>query len=205
MKLLATLLLLGLWSATLSDAYFYVPNFMSSLPFQGGSAFAQRGSNSIVIFGGENGTTPYTNGLYQLQQTGDTFTWQALEQQNPPPGSTYGQAIVSNTGSTFLLMGGLSQTQSNQSLPLQMYSYNFDTKTWGAWGGNTNANASGVPLNRQRFTATYDNNTSVYIYAGVANNNILGDFYKLDTSKMQFTKLSDPGQPRYGHTASILR
>ena len=180
---------------------------MSSLPFQGGSAFAQRGGDSIVIFGGENGTNPYTNGFFQLQQTGDTFTWQALEQQNPPPGVTYGQAIVSNTGSTFLLMGGLSQSALNQSSPLQMYSYNFESKTWGAWGGNTNTNATNVPVNRQRFTATYDNGTNVYIFGGgsLDNTAIYDDFYKLDTGKMEFTALPNPGQQRYGHTASMLR
>ncbi|KAI7875341.1 galactose oxidase [Lichtheimia hyalospora FSU 10163] len=86
-----------------------------------------------------------------------------------------------------------------------MYSYSFESKSWGAWGGNSNTNATNVPLNRQRFTATYDNGTSVYIYGGSLNNTaIFGDFYKLDTGKMEFTALPNPGQPRYGHTASML-
>lgn len=93
---------------------------MSSLPFQAGSAFVTR-NNSLIIFGGQNATTVYTNNLYQLTQTSDSFTWEELPQNNPPPGNLYGQAVISSTGQTMLLLGGLSEATVNREMPIQMY------------------------------------------------------------------------------------
>ncbi|KAI9258033.1 hypothetical protein BDA99DRAFT_561472 [Phascolomyces articulosus] len=200
-------LALLLSTATLTQAYFYVPNFMSTLPFQGGSAYATRG-DSIYIFGGENATSSHTNKLYQLQQTSTSFTWREVPQTNPPPGALYGQAMVSNTGKTMLLLGGMSDQTANQEIPLQLYSYNFDTTEWHAAPTNNNLNATAsIPYNRQLFSATYDNGTTLYIYGGSLNNTaIFPDFYKVDvgTSNFVFTELPNPGIPRYGHTASLL-
>lgn len=207
MKPLAHLLLLLAlcWSSTLTDAYFYVPNFMNSLPFQAGSAFATR-NNSLIVFGGQNATTVYTNNLYQLTQTSDSFTWEELPQNNRPPGNLYGQAVISSTGQTMLLLGGLGEATVNQLVPIQMYSYNFSTQTWGAWANNNNANVTDVPYNRQMFSASYDNSNTVYIFGGSLNMSaIYQDFYALDTSTMSFTELPNPGQGRYGHTSSFLR
>lgn len=178
---------------------------MSSLPFQAGSAFATR-NNSLIIFGGQNATTVYTNNLYQLTQTSDSFTWEELPQNNPPPGNLYGQAVISSTGQTMLLLGGLAEATVNRELPIQMYSYNFSTQTWAGWANNNNANATNVPLNRQMFSASYDNSNTVYIFGGSLNNSaIYQDFYALDTRSMSFTPLPSPNQGRYGHTASYLR
>ncbi|KAI9319235.1 hypothetical protein BX666DRAFT_1924266 [Dichotomocladium elegans] len=201
-----SLLLLSVLSATLTNAYFYVPNFMSTLPFQGGSAFAKN-NNSLYIFGGENATSTYTNSLYQLTQTESSYTWTTVPQTNPPPGTLYGQAVVYSSGKSMLLMGGLSNSTSNQALPLQMYSYSFDGHNWSTWAGNGNSSLamSGVaPVNRYMFSATYDNNSKVYIYGGAFNNSALPDFYAFDVSTFQFTQLNNPNRPRYGHTASFL-
>ncbi|CDS11467.1 hypothetical protein LRAMOSA03730 [Lichtheimia ramosa] len=177
---------------------------MSSLPFQAGSAFVTR-NNSLIIFGGQNATTVYTNNLYQLTQTSDSFTWEELPQNNPPPGNLYGQAVISSTGQTMLLLGGLSEATVNREMPIQMYSYNFSTQTWAGWANNNNANATNVPLNRQMFSASYDNSNTVYIFGGSLNNTaIYQDFYALDTRSMSFTPLPSPNQGRYGHTASFL-
>ncbi|KAI7848065.1 hypothetical protein BDC45DRAFT_524491 [Circinella umbellata] len=200
-----TYLVLGLLlsTASLTQAYFYVPNFMSTLPFQGGSAYATKG-DSLIIFGGENATTSFTNKLYQLQQTSNTYTWKELPQQNPPPGALYGQAMVSNTGNTLIVMGGMTQATTDQVVPIQMYSYDFGTTKWNAAPTNTNASNT-VPFNRQMFSATYDNSSTVYIYGGSLNASaIFPDFYALNTQTLQFTQLPDPGIPRYGHTASLL-
>lgn len=210
MKAALTYLLVGLlWSATVCHAYFYVPNFMSTLPFKGGMAYATRG-NSLILFGGENATTSYTNDLYQLTQTGQSttssFTWQKLPQTNAPSGNLYGQGIVSKSGDTFLLMGGVSQSTVNQIVPLQMYSYSFSTQSWSAWPNNTMNATVGVPLNRQLFSATYDNDTMVYICGGALNASIIfNNCFGLNTNTMQFSQLANLPLPRYGHTASLLR
>ncbi|KAI9321079.1 hypothetical protein BX666DRAFT_1914183 [Dichotomocladium elegans] len=201
---LGLLLLAALWSASLTHAYFYVPNFMSSLPFQGGSAFASRGS-SLFIYGGENSTESYTSNMYQLTQTATSYTWQKVPQKSPGPPNRYGQAVISSSGSTMMLLGGMSATTNNQALPLQLYSYNFDQQTWSSWANNNNTNVTNVPLNRQLFSATYDNSSTIYIFGGALNQSaVFSDFYALDTSTFTFTQLQSPNQPRYGHTASLL-
>ncbi|KAI9497965.1 hypothetical protein BDB00DRAFT_755847 [Zychaea mexicana] len=85
-----------------------------------------------------------------------------------------------------------------------MYSYDFGTGAWAAAPTNVNATTA-VPYNRQLFSATYDNSSTVYIYGGALNNTaIFSDFYALNTQTLAFTPLPTPGVSRYGHTASLL-
>ena len=194
------------------DAYFYVPNFVANLPFKGGMATASRNNTSLVMFGGENVTTSYTNDFYQLTQVADTYNWQIIPQTNAPPGNLYGQAVVTNDNNNMFLLGGMTNTTNSQLVPLQVYQYSFQSQTWTA-SPNNNAvvgNTTALPYNRKLFSATYDNQNKVYIYGGAVNNSasfIFSDFYSLDLTTQQYTKLPSPPQPiaRYGHTASLLR
>lgn len=199
------LLLFSLLSVT--EAYFYVPSFMSNLPFQGGMASATK-NNSLYMFGGENATTSYTNNLYKLDQLTDTFTWETVNQVNTPPGTLYGQAVMTNNDTQMYLLGGMTNATNNQSVPLQYYQFAFDTNTWAA--ATTNTNATGnftMPLNRKLFSANYDSSTNkIFIYGGALNENaIFSDLWSFDTTTQQFTQLPELGVPRYSHTASLLR
>lgn len=206
--LLITLLLS---SIAFTDAYFYVPNFMSNLPFQGGMATAQR-NNTLLMFGGENATNRFTNNLYQISQLPNTFQWQVLEQNNRPPGTLYGQAIVANNNNHMYLLGGVTNTTINQVAPFQYYQFAFDTNTWTAAAtnnGNVSSNATITPMNRYAFSATYDGQNKIYILggaiSGINGTKFFNDFYVLDTTTHQFTQLPGPNVSRSGHTASYLR
>jgi N-acetylneuraminic acid mutarotase len=201
--LLITLLLS---SISLADAYFYLPNSMLNLPFQGGMATAQR-NNTLIMFGGENATDRFTNNLYQLSQLSDTFQWQAIEQKDPPPGTLYGQAVVTNNNFMYLF-GGMTNDTKEKILPLQYYRFSFDTNTWTAAPTNTENMPSNAtfPVNRMLFSATYDGQNKIYIYGGSINSSLpLPDFHVFDITTHQFTRLPDPNFFRYGHTASYLR
>ncbi|KAG0167483.1 hypothetical protein DFQ28_005978 [Apophysomyces sp. BC1034] len=179
---------------------------MASLPFQGGMAYVQR-NNSLIVYGGANATSRYTNKLYQLTQSTDTFTWEELPQQGPlPPGSVYSQAVLSTSGNNMLVIGGMYSQATVQS-PLQIYVYRFDTHTWTASATNTPTNTTtGVPLNRKLFSATGDKSNNVYICGGIDANNsqVFSDFYMFSPTTLSFTKLPDVQEPRYGHTSSLL-
>ncbi|KAI8080391.1 hypothetical protein BDF21DRAFT_418922 [Thamnidium elegans] len=186
------------------DAFFYVPNFMSNLPFKGGMATATR-NNSLIMFGGENATNAYTQDLYQLTQTPTSFNWQILQQNNPPPGTLYGQAVVANNN--MYLLGGMTNTTDNQVFPLQLHQYSFDSNTWTSSPSNNLSitNATAVPWNRKLHSVTYDNNNKIYIYAGSVNmTSVFGDFFSFDISTQQYTSLPNPGVGRFGHTTSFL-
>lgn len=189
------------------DAYFYVPNFMSNLPFKGSMATATR-NNSLILFGGENATNAYTQDLYQLTQTPTSFNWQVLLQNNPPPGTLYGQSVVTNNNNNMYLLGGMTNTTNNQVFPFQTYQYSFGSNTWTPSPLNNVSltNTTAVPLNRKLHSVTYDNNNKIYIYAGAINATaVYNDFFSLDISTQQYTSLPTPGVRRFGHTASFLR
>lgn len=214
--LLFTLLVL-VWSSTTVHAYFYVPNFMSTLPFGGGMATAQR-NNSMILFGGENDSTSYANTLYQLTQNSTGFTWEALPQKNAAQGVVYAQAIVSRDQSSLMVIGGQgnftatppstngttnSTTPSNTTtIPLQLQLYNFNSASW------TTYNKPGVELveNRKLFSATYmESANKIYIYGGASSEQkVFSDLWVIDaaTTTYTFTKLSSY-YARYGHTGSM--
>lgn len=189
------------------DGYFYVPNFMSNLPYKNAMATSTRNGNSLVLFGGENGTNAYTNDLYQLTQTSESFNWQILNQNNPPPGTSYSQSVVTNNNNMYLL-GGMTNATNNQLAPFQNYQYSFDSNTWTASPNNSiiMTNTTNFPTNRKLHTATFDNQNSIYIYAGALNDTIIfGDFFKFDILTQQYTSLPSDNVRRFGHTASLLR
>ncbi|KAG2214010.1 hypothetical protein INT47_001281 [Mucor saturninus] len=179
---------------------------MSNLPFRGGMSTATRNGNSLLMFGGENATNSYTNDFYQLTQTSETFNWQILEQNNPPPGTLYGQAVVTNNNNMYLL-GGLTNTTSTQMSALQTYQFSFESNTWTASPNNSvvMTNTTQLPYNRKLHTATYDNQNNIYIYGGAFNDSIIfNDFFYMDSTTQQYTSLPTTGIPHYGHTASLL-
>ncbi|KAG1556680.1 hypothetical protein G6F47_006263 [Rhizopus delemar] len=168
-------------------------------------ATAQR-NNSLLLFGGENATSHYTNTFYQLTQTSSTYDWSTVPQTNTPPGVSYAQAVVANNNNDMYVMGGISNATSVQDTLLQYYKYSFNSQSWTAASTNNLTNATGVPLNRYLFSATYDGANTIYIYGGVTvfTKNILADFYKFDITTGTFTELPNPNLFRYGHTASYL-
>ncbi|KAG0175531.1 Acyl-CoA-binding domain-containing protein 5 [Apophysomyces sp. BC1015] len=175
---------------------------MATLPFKGGMASAQR-NNSLILFGGENATVGYANDLYQLTQTADSYTWKILPQA--PVGVTYGRSVVS--GDNFHVFGGISPDTVNRALPFQMYTYSFTNGNWAAAQSNTNLNATGIPLNRQLFSATtYNNGNNVYICGGSLNASYVfpPELWSLDLTTMKYQQLPSPPVARYGHSASLL-
>ncbi|CAO3589874.1 unnamed protein product [Absidia cylindrospora] len=195
------------WTSTV-HAYFYVPNFMSTLPFGGGMATAQR-NNSMILFGGETDSTSYTNTLYQLTQNATGFTWEALPQKNAAQGVVYAQAIVSKDQSSLMVIGGqgnFSAPSTNSSanataLPLQLQLYNFASASWSTYPSKAGV---AMPGNRKLFSATYmDSSNKIYIYGGASSEqNVYGDLWVMDGATAAFTQLK-PYYNRYGHTGSM--
>jgi N-acetylneuraminic acid mutarotase len=197
--------------ASTGNAYFDLPKLTDSLPFTGGMATALF-NNRLYMFGGEASVNRFNENFYQLTKTEDTFEWKILQQNNPPPGTTYAQAVVTNSGLEMYLLGGVSISTDNQVLPLQYYKYTFDTNTWTAAATNavsfTPNFAGRLPLNRKLFSATCDNKNKIYIYGGTVNSTaVFTDFFFLDTITGTFTPLARPpsGVGRYSHTATLLR
>jgi hypothetical protein len=197
------------------QAYFYVPSFMNSLPFRGGMAFAQK-NDSLYLFGGENATVHYTNDLYKLTQTSTSYTWEVVPQINPPNGTVYSQSYITADGENMVLLGGMSNTTYGRGLPLQMYTYNFGSKTWTAHPNN-NANLTstspGFIYNRQFFSASHDKkNQLTYIFGGAVSpanpssgsGTVFNDLHVLDAN-LNAKRLEPTPFGRYGHTASVLR
>jgi hypothetical protein len=192
------------------QAYFYVPSFMTSLPFRDGMAYAQK-NNSLYLFGGENSTVHYNNDLYKLTQTSTSYNWEVVPQINPPNGTLYSQSYITADGQNMVLLGGMSNTTSGRGLPLQIYTYNFASQTWTASAGN-NANITGTPpaefiYNREFFSASYDKNSQLtYIFGGavMGNSAVFNDLHVLDAN-LKSTALAATPNGRYGHTASVLR
>ncbi|KAG1149970.1 hypothetical protein G6F37_000920 [Rhizopus arrhizus] len=177
---------------------------MENLPYQGAIATAQR-NNSLLLFGGENATSHYTNTFYQLTQTSSTYDWSTVPQTNTPPGVSYAQAVVVNNSNDMYVIGGMDQDTLGQMAPLQYYKYSFDSQSWTAASTNNLTNATGVPLNRYLFSATYDGNNTIYIFGGrIYLFSTLPYFHKFDISTGQFTELPGPGVSCSGHTASYL-
>jgi N-acetylneuraminic acid mutarotase len=200
------LLLFSFYLIQHAHAYFYVPTFMSNLPFQDGMAYAQR-NNSLVLFGGENATDTYTNNMYQLTQLSDTFSWETLNQTNTPPGMIYGQSIIHQD--TMHVFGGITNSTSDQFVPLQHYQYSFQNQSWSSSTTNTQTislNSTTMPLNRKLFSSTFDGTSKVYFYGGALNESIIfSDFWSFDINTSQYTRLPNINLPRYAHSASYLR
>jgi N-acetylneuraminic acid mutarotase len=194
---------------TTVHGYFYVPNFMNSLPFKGGMSSAQR-NNSLYLFGGENATTTYTNDLYKLTQTSDSYTWEIVQQINPPPGTIYGQAYTTADSENLVLLGGTTNDTTAAVKALQIYVYNYASQTWTANTSNTdivNQNDTSILFNRESFSATYNAKTQqTYVFGGALPGlgAIFSDFRVLDAN-FKATTLNSPNVGRYGHTASLLR
>lgn len=189
-------------------ADFLGPSLISDLPFKAGMAFATINDSSIILFGGENATHSYTQDLYQLTQTPDLFDWKVLQQNNPPPGTWYSRAAMTNNN-TMYLMGGITNVTKNQIYPLQTYQYSFESSTWTPSPMNNASveNITAIPWNRQSHSATYDQRSNkIYIYAGAVNTTIvLDDFFSYDLTTQNYTRLPSPNVKNYGHTASLLR
>ncbi|KAF7725759.1 hypothetical protein EC973_009376 [Apophysomyces ossiformis] len=193
--------------ATISSVhgYFNIPNYMATLPFQGGMAYVQR-NNSLIVYGGANATSRYSNKLFQLTQTANNFIWEEIPQQGAlPPPSAYAQAVISTTGASMLVIGGAYNQTTAQS-PLQIYVYQFANNAWSSPPGNTQSNVSTAPANRISFSATADKSNNVYIYGGtdVGKTQVYSQLYMYSPSTNSFTALPDPQVGRYGHTASLL-
>ncbi|KAG2203124.1 hypothetical protein INT47_004931 [Mucor saturninus] len=168
---------------------------------------ATRNGNSLVMFGGKNSTDLYANDLYQITQTPETISWKILEQNNPPPGTLYGQAVITNNNNNMYLLGGSTNASSTQMSALQSYQYSFESNTWTASPNNSlvMTNTTPFPYNRKLHTATFDNQNNIYIYGGTFNNSIaFNDFFYMDSTTQEYTSLPTTGIPHYGHTASLL-
>ncbi|KAI8388370.1 uncharacterized protein BYT42DRAFT_559868 [Radiomyces spectabilis] len=202
-------LLMALMALVSSAHAYYYQASLDNLPFMDGMAFAQR-NNSLLLFGGE-GRMGLTNNFYELTQTPKGFTWRSLPQNNTPPPNVYSQAVVSNSGNSFILfMGSTATSQSNPNSTIATYFYDFQSQQWAANPSNNNPNATGLPIARKQFTATVDKNDNIYVFGGqtMASSNgspgtPLGDLWVFDKN-LNAKQLANAPLPLYGHTTTYL-
>ncbi|SAL99254.1 hypothetical protein [Absidia glauca] len=222
LSLLLLALLAFASTITTVHGYFYVPNFMATLPFGGGMATAQR-NNSMILFGGETDSTAYANTLYQLTQNDTGYTWKSLPQNNAAQGVVYAQAIVSQDQSSLMVIGGqgnfsaatqqvaapagnstsnsTAPASNTTSLPLQLQLYSFASGNWSTYSPPAN---TAMPPNRKLFSATYGAAANkIYIYGGASSESqVFSDLWVMDAAHATFTQLT-PYYQRYGHSGSM--
>ncbi|KAI8582373.1 hypothetical protein K450DRAFT_228657 [Umbelopsis ramanniana AG] len=203
-------LLLALVVACLSPAahaYFDTGANTDAMPFMDGMVSVNR-NDTIIYYGGENATTPYTNQMYALSNIlSGSPTFSKVPQTNAGPNILYGQAVISSTGQTMTVVGGANPAfASNATLPI--FQFNFATNSWSV--GTTAGAAAGGPMpqTRMMFSASLVK-TKLYIYGGVTTDNLgyFNDFWSLDlsTTPYTWTNLTTTGLPvRYGHAATVL-
>ncbi|ORX53646.1 galactose oxidase [Hesseltinella vesiculosa] len=211
--MLTSLLVGTLALASTVHGYFNSAQLMQSIPFQGGMASAVF-NNSMILFGGENATTQFSSGLYQLTQTSSGYTWNALPQANAPVPVTYAQGLASADGLQFMVLGGNGQftttvnnattnstsTVPNTNMTLLMQAYTLSTGTW-----KTVTTLPNMPANRFRFAAAYDASANnIYVFGGVSSNNfnVMSDLYVIN-SQTGVKQLASSQCGIYGHTATI--
>ncbi|KAJ2964831.1 hypothetical protein NQZ79_g247 [Umbelopsis isabellina] len=191
------------WLLPAVHAYFDTGADTDQLPFMDGMVSVNR-SGSIIYYGGENATDPYTNQMYSLSNIlGGAPTWSTIPQTNLGPAVLYAQAVISASGESMLLFGG-SNPMVAANVTLNTYQYSFSSNSW------TQPNTTGTtrPQNRMMFSATLVG-SKAYIYGGVATDNsgYFNDFWSVDLSSGQYvwTNLTTAGLPYlYGHTATAL-
>lgn len=199
-------LLLALVVACLSPAahaYFDTGANTDAFPFMDGMVSVNR-NNTIIYYGGENATTPYTNQMYGLSNilTGSP-TFNKIQTTNAGPAVLYAQAVISASGDSMLLLGGTNPVIAS-NVSLGVYQFSFPTNTW----FTVNATGATMPQNRMMFSATLVG-SKLYVYGGVTTDNLgyFNDFWSLDLASGQYawTNLTSAGLPiRYGHTATAL-
>lgn len=187
-------------------AYFSTPNMEHTLPFKSAIATAQR-NNSMILFGGENATTWFTNDLYELEATSTGFEWSVLPQNNPPPPISNARAVYMERMDAMVVLGGITNATQNMYLPMQVYTYFFTNQTWVPAASNNEINDTIVPNNRRDFAVAADQqNNRIYIYGGGINSTAINnDLWILDTTSMTFTQLPPTDVGHYGHSISLLR
>ena len=191
-----------------AQAYFDTGANTDAMPFMDGMVSVNR-NDTIIYYGGENATSPYTNQMYALSNIiSGSPTFSQVPQTSPGPYILYGQAVLSPTGQNMMLVGGANPAfASNATLPI--FQFDFTTNAWST--GQTAGNAAGaaMPQTRMMFSASYVNK-KLYVYGGVTTDNLgyFNDFWSLDltTTPYTWTNLTTTGLPiRYGHTATVLR
>jgi hypothetical protein len=159
--------------------------------------------NSLYLFGGENDTVAFSNELYKLTLTGNTFSWESVRQINAPNGNVAGQGYIKSDNQSMVVMGGYTAAMKD----FEIHTYNFASQTWTA---NTIAATNPDALifsNRKSFSATYDPNTQqTYVYGGYdyTTKNFTNDFVVFDEN-FQLTYLTTPSNAYTGHSASLTR
>jgi hypothetical protein len=163
--------------------------------------------NSLYLFGGENDTVAFSNELYKLTLTGNTFSWESVRQINAPNGNVAGQGYIKSDNQSMVVMGGYTAAMKD----FEIHTYNFASQTWTANASNTatvNRKNPSIVFNRNKFSATYNPKTqNTYIFGGYRIGNFSFDAYVLD-SNFKVTTLSSRNvgnNGRYGHTASLTR
>ncbi|KAI9312370.1 hypothetical protein BX666DRAFT_1986808 [Dichotomocladium elegans] len=185
---------------------YFSTDIMVQLPLKSMMATAAR-NNSMILFGGENATEPFTTDLYQLTATDSSFDWVVLTQNNPPPATSKAQGVYVEKADSFVIVGGITATTAFQSAPLQIYVYYFSNQTWIAAPTNSVINTTiSLPVNRQEHSVAIDQaSATMFIYGGVFNSSAMNDFWAWDTTTMTFTQLPPTTNiAHYGHTMSLL-
>ncbi|CDH54374.1 hypothetical protein RO3G_02372 [Lichtheimia corymbifera JMRC:FSU:9682] len=161
----------------------------------------------MILFGGENATTWFTNDLYELEATSTGFEWSVLPQNNPPPPISNARAVYMERMDAMVVLGGITNATQNMYLPMQVYSYFFTNQTWVPAASNNEINDTIVPNNRRDFAVAADQqNNRIYIYGGGINSTAINnDLWILDTTSMTFTQLPPTDVGHYGHSISLLR
>jgi len=170
-------LLLALVVACLSpaaQAYFDTGANTDAMPFMDGMVSVNR-NDTIIYYGGENATSPYTNQMYALSNIiSGSPTFSQVPQTSPGPYILYGQAVLSSTGQTAGNAAGAAMPQTRM-----MFSASYVNKKLYVYGGVTTDN-----LGYFNDFWSLDLTTTPYTWTN------------LTTTGLPI---------RYGHTATVLR
>ena len=131
-------------------------------------AVADAASNSIVIFGGNDG--PIVNQIPSARYLDDTWVfepgegWTEVEGESPSARGRYATAYDESGGRMFLFGGRWRQegTTGNYTLHSDLWSFDFGTRIW------TEIDTTGGPSGRYYPAAAWQDDT-LFVYGGATN------------------------------------
>ncbi len=150
------------------------------------SAIYNSTDNSMIIFGGTSGSTPYKNETWQLT-LGASPVWAQLAPSGFPPNRKFHAAIYNSTDNSMIMFGGDDGSS-------------FKNDVWklslGASPGWTQLSPSGsIPSARYSPTAIYNSaDNSMIVFGGDTGGSMLNDVWKLSLGgSPSWTQLSPSG------------
>jgi N-acetylneuraminic acid mutarotase len=151
----------------------------------------------LYLFGGRtNEQTPkYLNDFYVFSF--ETKDWKKLESENTP--SERSGCSLSFINNTLFLFGGMNVVNSEPNYYNNVYSYNFETKTW------TNFETKGeVPSPRERHSSVSINN-KLFVNGGwVLYGEMSQDLFELNIETNEWKKYENKEKGTFGSSMELI-